>query len=122
MKDPFNIPAMKDPFNMPSMKDPFNVTTTKDPFNMHAMKDPFSGENQKNSFETNEKQNNDMPFKESGLSLGMKTLNSKVQMNPYNLNLLKNWSNSPLGGYLFTGIDGNLANSNRFYKPGRNIQ
>ena len=73
-----------------------------------------------NPFETSGEVKNDMLFKESGLSLGMKSLNSKGQMNPYNLNLLKNWTNSPLGTYFFPGAEGNLTNSNKFAKPGIN--
>jgi len=115
MKDPFATAPMKDPFATTNTKDPFSTANTKDPlnsmkdpFSSEGQKDPFSSESQKNPFEVVKEEKEDMPFKESGLSLGLKTLNSKPQPLPFGMNPFKNGAPSPSGALFFlTGQDGN---------------
>lgn len=89
-----------------TFKDPFSTSTTKDPFNSSSLKNPFENEKQKNPFEVEgeERERDDMPFKASGLSLGLTSLGTKPQAHP-NMNVFKTGAPSPMGGYFMSGMD-----------------
>lgn len=76
------------------------------------MKDPFDTEKQKNPFESNDDKNT--VFKDTGLSLGLKSLNSRPQQtnqpNPF-----KNSGASPSGAFYFSGMDSNKATKGGYY-------
>lgn len=68
------------------------------------MKNPFENEKQKNPFEAEGEERDDMPFKASGLSLGLTSLGSKPQAPP-SMNVFKTGAPSPMGGYFMSGMD-----------------
>jgi len=119
--DPFAQNQMKiDPFAQNQVKvDPFAPSQVKvDPF-ATTRKDPFAPDQRRNPFETNRDNKEDMPFKNSGLSLGLKDSNANKPAAPvpsFN-NVFKTGVPSPMGALYNSGMDSGTEAQRQFYYP-----
>jgi hypothetical protein len=90
-----------------NIKDPFNSAGQKDPFES-IMKNPFENDMQKNPFESGNDAKEEAPFKDSGLTMGLNSLNSRQTAMPMN-SMFKASAPSPIGGYFGQNSDGNMT-------------
>ena len=107
MKDSFSPMQRKDPF-LSNSKYPYGMNQYKDPFNSsQQIKDPFSCNSvQKNPFESSSEATQQTAFKDSGLSLGLKSLNAQSKKGAQNMcNPFKGTVASPFtnSNYFLTG-------------------
>ena len=93
---------------MQDFKDPFATSGQKDPF--AGRKNPFEMEGRKNPFEGTNEDKEDAVFKDSGLSLGLKTLNNKTAPPP-KVNVFRVGAPSPMGNMFPHNSDNVFAKS-----------